>query len=371
MTPPSHLPPTFPHPNAFDTLLPHLLPLLPSTIPLVRRIQFHLSSPHAKVLATFPPSHTPPATPLPFSACWVDRTRRPETECWIFSTYEISHNACTPQPHEAIPTPEAATARAQLLALLLAIAETPWLESVEEGEEELPLLIIGSVHASLLPLLAGNERLPASDGVISRLRPRGTKDGGTSVLGGVSGAYTKWIIPPSVSVSDSTAASKPEGTLPPGCSFSAIKREELGRVVASTKIPRSEATLAGLGGVCVRDAEGRVLSWGFLGVDGSLSSLFTEQGYRGRGLAKAVAGALVEGLGGEGEGSLGMRYRGIRDGEGWAHSDIDAGNKGSAAVARACGGRVGWECRWISVDLGKVKDVVSRLDVEGDQIASG
>lgn len=382
MSPPPHLPPTFPHPTAFDTLLPHLLPLLPSTLPLVRRIQFHLSSPHAKVLATFPPSHTPSATPLPFSACWVDRTRRPETECWIFSTYETSHNASTPQPHAAIPTPEAATARAQLLALLLAIAETPWPKSVEEeeqegdGEEEWPLLIIGSVHISLLPLLAGNEPFPASSSVISRQRARGTRNGGASVLGGVSGAYTKWIVPPSVSVSDPVSTTGPaggeaKGNLPPGCSFSGIQREELARVVASTKIPRSEATLARLGGVCVRDAGGRVVGWGFLGVDGSLSSLFTEEGYRGQGLAKAVAGALVEGLGGMGERPVKMGYRGIGDGEGWAHSDIDADNKGSAAVARAIGGRVGWECRWISVDLGKVKDVVSRLDVEGDQIASG
>ena len=251
-----------------------------------------------------------------------------------------------------------------------------------EGEEESPLLVIGSVHSSLLPLLAGNESVPASSGVTLRQRSRDTRNGGTSVVSGVSGAYTKWLIPPSTSISVSTADSaggKAKGTLPPGCTFSTIQKEELARVVASTEIPRTEATLAALGGVSVREAEGRVVSWGFLGVDGSLSSLFTEEGYRGQGLAKAVAGALVEGLGGrggvgeacKGEGALKMGYRGIRDGEGWAHSDIDAENKGSAAVARAIGGRVGWECRWISVDLGKVKDVVSRLDVEGDEIASG
>ena len=107
MSSPPHLPPTFPHPNAFDTLLPHLLPLLPSTLPLVRRIQFHLSSPYATVHATFPPSRAPTAPPPHFSACWVDRTRHPETECWIFSTHETSHNASTSHP---ITTPEAATA---------------------------------------------------------------------------------------------------------------------------------------------------------------------------------------------------------------------------------------------------------------------
>lgn len=248
-----------------------------------------------------------------------------------------------------------------------------------EREAKSPLLIIGSVHSSLLPLLAGNEPLPAStSGAISRQRSPCTQRSGTSVLGGVSGAYIKWLIPPSASVAGSSGAREAKGSLPPGYRFSEVKREELARVVASTAIPRTEATLAVLGGVCVRDAEGRVVSWGFLGVDGSLSSLFTEAGFRGQGLAKAVAGALVEGLGGErglgeeapGGEELKMGYRCIRDGEGWAHSDINAENKESAAVARAIGGRVGWECRWISVDLGKVKDVVSRLDVEGDEIAS-
>lgn len=218
------------------------------------------------------------------------------------------------------------------------------------------------MHSALLPLLAGDEPLPEAGGVVSR-QPgsRCRKGDGSSVLSGVTSGYVKWVIPPSVS-----NRRKQECRVPQGYTFGKIEREELERVVSSTSIPRTEATLASLGNVCIRNDEGTVVSWGFLGVDRSLSSLYTEEGHRGKGLAKAVARRLVEQVGaecGQGEEGMKMGYRGIRDGEGWVHSDIDIGNKESAAVARAIGGREGWECRWISVDLERVREVVSQLDV--------
>ena len=47
------------HSSPRETLLPHLLPLLPYTIPIARRIQFHLQTPYAQVLSTLPPSSKP------------------------------------------------------------------------------------------------------------------------------------------------------------------------------------------------------------------------------------------------------------------------------------------------------------------------
>lgn len=104
------------------------------------------------------------------------------------------------------------------------------------------------------------------------------------------------------------------------------------------------------------------MSWGFVGVDGSLSSLYTREGERGRGLARGVARRLCMALGGggeEGEGE-GMGFRGMGEGEGWVHADVQVGNEGSGAVMRAVGGREGWEERWVGVDLGRVVEVVGR-----------
>lgn len=382
----------------------------------MRRLQFHLSSLHATVLATFAPSLPSTSKFESFAACWfgessqsvdfspqppshqvqystdvkkllaietpyptkcvldtgttyadsIDRTRRPETECWIFSTYEIAHNKPTTNNNildskaNQHKIQDASTARSQLLALLLAVAETASPLSTAESR---PHIVLGSVHISLVLLLAGDEPLPERDSLRSpqRSQPRwqGRTDS-TSVLAGASSGYIKWLIPPPRS--GETEPSESEYALPPGYSFGAFQPGELARVVASTAIPRTEATLATLGSVCVRDSGGGLVSWGFLGVDGSLSSLYTEEGGRGKGLAKAVARRLVEGVGGGSEeDGVRMGYRGVGEGEGWAHSDIEVENKGSAAVARAIGGTVGWECRWVGVDLERVREVVSRL----------
>lgn len=111
-----------------------------------------------------------------------------------------------------------------------------------------------------------------------------------------------------------------------------------------------------------------MVSWGFVGVDGSLSSLHTREGERGRGLARGVARRLCMALRGRDGGGDGeeegrgerMGFRGIGEGEGWVHADVQVGNEGSGAVMRAVGGREGWEERWVGVDLGRVVEVVGR-----------
>jgi len=105
-----------------------------------------------------------------------------------------------------------------------------------------------------------------------------------------------------------------------------------------------------------------VVSWGFVGVDGSLSSLYTREGERGRGLGRGLARMLIRGLvtGGEEVGGGRMGFRGIGKGEGWAHADVAVGNEGSVGVMRGVGGREGWEGRWVGVDLGRVVEVVGR-----------
>ncbi|CAF9918583.1 MAG: hypothetical protein GOMPHAMPRED_001565 [Gomphillus americanus] len=88
---PSSPPPSPPkihiHANPQTTLIKHLTTHLPTSLPLLRRIQFHHHSPHAYILATFPSDSTPTSI---WSAAFVDRSRAPETECWIFSSTEAA-----------------------------------------------------------------------------------------------------------------------------------------------------------------------------------------------------------------------------------------------------------------------------------------
>jgi len=192
------------HSACGESLTPVLHAFLPHSLPLLRRIQFRHRSPHRTLLASFPPS-TPvfPAdwrptpepqvqtdhlgkeaeSPHPFVVAFVDRSRVPETECWIFSSFELSavgtaeghgrmklrdgheqkqvnHHANVQDgtlTHEGkIKNEEEGEpvnmTKAYLSALFAAISTLPCPAHVK-GEER-RILRVGAVHSSLVPLLA-------------------------------------------------------------------------------------------------------------------------------------------------------------------------------------------------------------------------
>lgn len=242
-----------------------------------------------------------------------------------------------------------------------------------------PPLILGSLHSGLVPLLSAQTLTPRA--VIARRQcsddGNDGKEGGR-VLAQISIEYAKWLIPtpaPTTTTTATTATAtmaprvypRVVPTLPHGYAFSPLEVEELGLVVRRTAIPKRVRTLGGLAGVGVRrrgkggrrvvdgdgdggdGGDGGLVAWGFIGVDGSLSTLHVEAEERGVGLGKAVAGWLV-GMVGVGEGEDGS-------GGGWVSGDVAVGNEASEGVMRAVGGKRGWMVRWVAVDLGKVVSI--------------
>lgn len=167
-------------------------------------------------------------------------------------------------------------------------------------------------------------------GVVKRLSPR----------------YHKFLIH-----SDTTPAKvKP---LPVGFKFAKVRPQDFALVRSHTHIPRRDHTLMLIPSAAVvhvnDDADdnegGQPLAWVFEGLDASLTSLHCEEGFRGRGLAKAVVGELFR------------RTAAARVGVGeeWVgHSDVMTDNLGSIAVAKALGGVLGWDVYWVYIDLEKV-----------------
>ena len=293
---------------------------------------------------------------------------------------------------------------------------------------------MGSLRENLVQLLGGEDlKYITPQAVLSTnlaARPdngpnEDKKGGGRGgILAGISIPYMKWIIAPPATDQEET---EKEPHLPPEYHYSRplASHGDYALVLSRTSIPRSEATLAKLGSVGIRYLppsssspppppsfssstlsslkekekeghegegekeerkqwqKGQLISWAFLGPDGSLTSLHVEPPHRGKGLAKAVAKRLFKKLGedrgGVGFANVDVNERGKRgedvqrngkedrdgDVEGdkdrdgaWAHSDVAVENDESAGVARGVGGREGWVVRWCHVDLGRVRGLV-------------
>lgn len=384
------------HPDPRATLLPHLLPLLPSTLPLVRRIQFHFQSPYAQVISTLPSFNSPlfpfpGSTPPSFAAAYVDRSRAPETECWIFSTIELSadppHTPTSLGPTFSFLSSKAeadsAIAKSHLLAVLHYISRLPLPPSFP-SELNPSLLLIGALHSHNLIILKGGpiaqdsgqkviSRTKTGDHIHGDIQKGGKNDSGC--IRGHTVPYRKFLLAPKSREGGDARA----WILPEGFCWSKVKEEELPLVISRTEIPRTTRTLSLLPNVAIRARRkgsctattetekqrngdnGQLIAWAFLGVDGSLTSLHVEAEWRGSGLGKKVAGRLFELLRAqderEGHEESEGGFDGLLRGEEWGHSDVAADNAGSIGVAKGLGGREAWECFWGFVDLSKVDEM--------------
>ncbi|KAF1989719.1 hypothetical protein K402DRAFT_390686 [Aulographum hederae CBS 113979] len=336
---------TYSHPSSGETLLPILHKHLPESLPLYRRLQFHHRSSSSYLLATFPPDSDVSATPQCFTIVYLDRSRRPETEAWIYSSkFSAVHHPAS----ETLSKPVSSCPRChwQLLSLLAHVRSVPTPPSVHPPsslKQNDPytthlatptLLLFGAVHRATAEDLHSPNLIPPS-------------------LPGLQNPYVKFLfhtknLPRSVST-----------TLRPGLRWGQL-RETAGDfqlVRSRTAIPRLEATMRQMVNVAVFPAEesSAPVAWGFLGPDASLSSLHVEPEYRGQGLAKAVTARLWGEMGAfdpsEGEEELGWLV----------HSDVERSNAASTGVQKSLGGTASCDCFWVRVDLGKVEEGFSVL----------
>ena len=200
--PPLPAPPaTYAHASPLSTLAPHLLPHLPTSLPLLGRLRHHTSTASStkSVYATFAPGSSPPDSAVePWSAVFVDRARHPETEAWIWTSYEseiwgqeeekrrkqwqdqrqgTEDNDGRDEEDNAVAAKEkekllqmqtrahllcllqdASTTYTQMTSLPSATTITPALSNAPAtAAADKPVMILGSLNTVLMPLLAGRE----------------------------------------------------------------------------------------------------------------------------------------------------------------------------------------------------------------------
>jgi len=139
--------------------------------------------------------------------------------------------------------------------------------------------------------------------------------------------------------------------LPQGLRWGEMREQDIDLVKSRTSIPRTTKTLMSSKSVGVfKEATDTPVAWTFLGLDGSLVTLHTEEAYRGKGIAKAVAAKIFR------QYALGLAVD--NQANAWAHADVYTGNVQSENVCRSLGGKPLWRCFWVRIDLEKAGTLV-------------
>ncbi|KAI0600243.1 hypothetical protein F4775DRAFT_76952 [Biscogniauxia sp. FL1348] len=336
---------TYTEPPAY---LPALLTAhLPHSLPLLRRLQFTRFpggiTPHARILVATTPSSTsssssspPPTTTTSaaeeeeeeaseqnpvtqegqaFAAAYVDLSRGPETQVWLYSSLEHSPASPSASPSDAI----AISCATELLR-----AVKRWRDGrggAARGPDD---------HHDTVMLGTLSERL------------RRALDTGLLVFP-YAEVYDKWLfrVPDLPDPADGHArvADRLAARGGGGWSWDAVRPRDIPLVLSRTHVPRKERTVKLLPSTAIYLDDGTPIAWSFLGPDSSLSSLHCEKPYRGKGLAKAVAAKLLR-----------DHLKDYGDEEyGWA--DVAPDNPQSQGVCKSLGGKIGWQVSWSRIDL--------------------
>lgn len=307
---------------------------IPSLYTYVYVIQIH---PHYFPPPPLHPTHlTPPV--------------RPETELWIFSPAESpSHSHSHSPPHQ----PFCPTCKTAILSLTSHMATLP---TPPMHPSNAPALALAHQHATEYPETGPSAKYPPSPGLYMRhlLQEKVVTFGAanTAVVDVLNQAgllckeYPGWDL--ALNKFFFKVADLPETrALPEGLRWGTMREEDLAVVQARTSIPRTTRTLMSLASVGVFEETGKPVAWTFLGLDGSLTTLHTEEEWRGKGIAKAVAVKIMR----EHAGTLAVD----EEGNAWAHADVYVGNVQSESVCKSLGGRAGASILWCRIDIGRAK----------------
>lgn len=309
-----------------STVIPSLLGCLPYSLPLLRRLQDPQRSASSLILATFPQLSSSLFNGL-FTAAYIDQSRRGESQAWFFCSLETRYQVL----HDA---GELDKVRTQMRDMFRYIRPRQSVEGIlgtqfrgfgmgkDIIDEEGRLLCI----ASLSPLLVSvvQDIFPAADVRLSQV-------------------FIKYLFrgpPPSVQERE---------VLQGGLEFGELRSEDMDRVIATSSIRRIKETLLLLRNAAVFSVTGYkkvAIAWAFISLDGSLTTWWVEEEWRGKGLGKAVAKKVLNRMweGGRQDGSE-------KGNVAWGHADVAVENWTSRRGLAGLGGVEDWVVRWIWVDL--------------------
>jgi hypothetical protein len=394
----------------YGTLSPSQVPLLqarlvaelPFTLPLARRIEFHLSHPISPIsrifVATIAPAaddtavvdgwldswlgeESDPKTASPWLAAHIDLSTQGQTQVWVYASWEHPDAGYfSSTVADLPPASEEASATVSDASSIAATADGED-DPRAQAHEDLFYTLFHYIHTDLIPHqpTSPNEdwlNLQRTGKYLSIPYSRDKVLFGTlhevlwryfenSARTRIDPSYLKYVFSlPSPELKDAgdAASADHEIGLPEGYYLADMRREHLQMVLDRTLIPRTLKLLYQMEsvGLFFKD-DPTPVGWGFLSKDHSISSLHTEPEHRGKNLAVAVGKALLR------KGSLISQSK---QGVYYGHADASQSNIGSRRVMEKLGGVAKWRVAWIEIDLHELlqvkKDEHGNLLIEGN-----
>ncbi|KAK9355641.1 hypothetical protein V1523DRAFT_438462 [Lipomyces doorenjongii] len=332
---------TFYEHSTIDDLLRVLKPYLPQSAPLCHRLQSGLNTSDRHVLcaASFPPSSPPSLGDQDqiFTVVFSDRSRKSESQVWIYNSLCQRVPFPLPEPFPAttssiqsatddgfafqnpLSTSERAVLRKHLTSLLQFL-HTHRIPSAPGWPFD-PLVRLACIHHII-------------SSALSEIVPFDRKTD-----------WLKYVFSASPPL-DTAKSSESEFSMPSNLTLHEdIKTEgDISLILSTSLIPRQPSTLRALPHRTLYhvspDSPPKLVAWCFLGPDYSLMTLYVVEPYRGRGLAKYVAGQLLREVG--------------KNPVQYGHADVSRSNMASRRLCESLGGVVGWEASYIFIDLDKL-----------------
>jgi GNAT superfamily N-acetyltransferase len=318
--------------HGLDVLRPHL----PVCLPLYRRLQFGRFF-DATVLLTnisdlerrYPEQDSLPEHWL---LAFVDRSCRPETEVWLYASWEDG-------PTTANLSVETDELLHSLLRAMKDLGAPPSIHGNPTGTSS-----NGATDTDSAGLSRSDYGGHAADpnvmlwGSIHERTVRLLQD-----LGVLTTRFKAAIVPNHCFIWQVDSMKRyDQRALPAGLKWGELQREHFELVRSRTAIPRQDRTLAVLANLGIFHEKDEPVSWAFVGLDSSLTTLHVEPEYRGQGLAKAITTKLFRE-------KMDLFWE---DGHSrQAHGYVIDGNKESEGMCRSLGGSSRWQVYWLRVDL--------------------
>ena len=289
----------------------------------------------------------------PWFYAFIDRGCRPETEVWIFGSWEVEtqqhiNPASNGTTNERSSNDSTTTKDDQVRTLLLALIQTL------KSETPPP-----SIHPDSAVLTAQSQ-IATKDAHLKPTRSAADITNPTTMLWGAVHATTTThlqalglaatnllpVMPNHTFVFPISALPAPAPTsLPPTLRWGKLQKQHFPLVRSRTEIARQDFTLTRLPNLAVfpvEPADAAPVAWAFVGLDGSLTTLHTEASHRRLGLAMALTAKLFRE-------EMGFFWEeGV---ERLAIGNVAVGNEASASMCRRLGGEDIGLVFWVRVDL--------------------